>query len=741
MAQFRAVAAGFVVAMTVSSWAFAGQGTTSGQTATQAGTAKPPEQGQKPPAKPEEKKPDEQITRKEDVVVSASKTEQQLVDAPVTMTVINERTLALSPSANYADILRNVPGTNITQISSRDINVNQRGATSSLATGQLTVVDGRSVYLDFFGFTMWEFVPNDLDQVKQIEVIRGPASAVWGANALTGVVSFITKTPREMAGESVTLGVGTFNTDTNHNGAKNGTMFYVRGTYAQAVNDRWAYKINAGFYDTDAMARPTGLIPNGGTTAYPAFTNEGTQQPRFDARVDYDFADGISKLVMSGGYSETSGMMNTGIGPFRIEPGAMLGFWQATYTRKAMRLAAFMNVLDGAATNVVSVDQSGNLLGLTFAPKTFDVEYGDTMLLGSHNALTYGGNVRLNRFELSIAPGQDSRNEGGAYVQDEFVINDHFRVVGGVRVDKFSSIDHVVASPRVAFVYKPDSAQSVRVSYNRAYRAPSMVNNYLDTTVATALPLGLLNPAFGNAVFYVPTHAVGNPNLKEESVDAYELAYTGYIGKRSLVSAAVYYTNYKDGIYFTETGVWTAPPPGFPIPPPAGNFAWAALMAQGIIFPSGYTYSNLGAVENKGVELGLDHMFNDTFAGFINYAFQSDPIPTFPNLTPEQSLKEINHPSKHQFNVGVTFNTARVFGQFAVSHASGAFWQDVLDSRYHGNTQPYTSVNGAFGVKFDGGRYALSVKATNLGNQSIQQHIFGDIIKRQVVGEFKITLR
>jgi hypothetical protein len=72
MAQFRAVAAGFAVAMTVSSWAYAGQGTTSGQTgstATQAGTAKPPEQGQKPPAKPEEKKPDEQITRKEDVVV------------------------------------------------------------------------------------------------------------------------------------------------------------------------------------------------------------------------------------------------------------------------------------------------------------------------------------------------------------------------------------------------------------------------------------------------------------------------------------------------------------------------------------------------------------------------------------------------------------------------------------------------------------------------------------------------
>jgi outer membrane receptor protein involved in Fe transport len=750
MAAFRPVSAGFLVALALSSPVYAGQ-TGTGQTgsATTQGTAKPADPTQKPAAKPADPtqkpapKPDDpQITRKEDVVVSASKTEQQLVDAPVTMTVINSQTLALSPSANYADILRNVPGTSVSQISARDININQRGATSSLATGQLTVVDGRSVYLDFFGFTMWEFVPNDLDQIKQIEVIRGPASAVWGANALTGVVSFITKTPREMAGESMTFGIGSFNTDLNHNGAENGTMFYARGTYAQAVNDRWAYKINAGYYDTDALARPTGLIPNGGTTAYPSFTNEGTQQPRFDARVDYDFADGIGKLVMSGGYGTTSGMMNTGIGPFRIEKGASLGYWQATYTRKAMRLQTFMNILDGSATNVVSVDPTGQPVNLTFAPKTFDVEFGDTHLLGTHNALTYGGNVRLNRFELSIAPGENSRNEGGGYIQDELIVNDHMRIVAGGRVDKFSSIDHAVFSPRVAVVFKPTTDQSIRVSYNRAYRAPSMVNNHLDTVVATPLPLGLVNPAFGNAVFYVPTAAVGNPDLKEESVDAYELAYTGYVGKRSLVTAAVYYTKYKDGIYFTETGIWTTAPPGFPgLGPFPPNAIWAGLLAQGIVFPSGYTYSNLGTVENKGVEVGLDSMLNQTFAAFINYAYQSEPIPSFPNLTHDQALQEINLPSKHQVNAGLTWNTAHVFGQVSVSHASDAFWQDVLDARYHGATKPYTSVNGAFGVKFQGGRYMASVRATNLGNQQIQQHIFGDVIKRQVVGEFKVSLK
>ena len=103
-----------------------------------------------------------------------------------------------------------MPGVNITQISARDVNVTSRGATSSLATSQLTVVDGRSVYQDFFGFTMWDFVPSNLDEIKRIEVIRGPASAIWGANALNGVVNVITKSPREMLGTSVTFGVGGF---------------------------------------------------------------------------------------------------------------------------------------------------------------------------------------------------------------------------------------------------------------------------------------------------------------------------------------------------------------------------------------------------------------------------------------------------------------------------------------------------------------------------------------------------
>src|SRR6476659_3818480 len=202
---------------------------------------------------------------KETVVVSASKIEQQLVNAPATMTVIPTMAIQVSSANNYADILRSVPGLNVTQISARDINVTSRASTSSLATTQLTLLDGRSLYQDFFGFTMWDFMPVNLNDIKRIEVVRGPASAVWGANAMNGVINVITKSPRENPGTTVTFGAGGFPRDVAGHPADAGWLYYVNATHAQAVNDRWSYRASAGAFTQDALPRPTGVIPGSPT--------------------------------------------------------------------------------------------------------------------------------------------------------------------------------------------------------------------------------------------------------------------------------------------------------------------------------------------------------------------------------------------------------------------------------------------------------------------------------------------
>jgi outer membrane cobalamin receptor len=144
------------------------------------------------------------------VVVTASRREEQLVNAPATMTVITEETIATAPALSITDMLRRVPGLNIVVTSARDVNVTSRGATGTLSDSTLVLLDGRSIYQDFFGSVLWDFVPIDMSEIKRIEVIRGPASAVWGANAMTGVINVITKTPREMPGTTVAVRFGQF---------------------------------------------------------------------------------------------------------------------------------------------------------------------------------------------------------------------------------------------------------------------------------------------------------------------------------------------------------------------------------------------------------------------------------------------------------------------------------------------------------------------------------------------------
>ena len=738
-----------IVAMAVTLVAFTAQlGAQAAPPQTPAKPAPAPAPAQTPP--PPQKPP----TYEETVVVSASKTEQKIVDAPATMSVFTPMMLENTPAASYSDLLRGVPGVNVTQLSARDMNITSRAATGSLTTSQLAVLDGRSLYQDFFGFIMWDFMPANLSEIKQIEVIRGPASAVWGANAMSGVVNIIAKSPREMRGGNVTFGAGMFDKSvTKGDGAKRGNQFFTNGTWADVINPEWSYKVSAGYYSSDAFARPTGLVPNGGTTAYPAFTNEGTKQPKFDARLDRDFTDG-SKLTFSGGIAGTSGIMETGVGPFRIKDGTRMSFGKVGYTNKAFHVQAFMNALDGEAPGLLSTGLDGQPVVFLFNTHTFDLEAGDSRALGK-NVLTYGGNIRYNKFDLTLAPGETSRSEGGGYLQDELFVNDHVRIVAGARLDKFSSISKAVFSPRVALVLKPASNQTFRVSYNRAFRAPSLINNNFDLTITNPLPLAAVNAALkfnlfpATSSFMVPTHAGGNKNLTEEHVDAYEISYTGKISERSLFSAAFYVNKTANSIFFTvgesysplvpPTG-WTTMPQWAALGPAGGPTAlavWRAIQTSANL-PKEYTYKNLGTETNKGLELGLDSALGDDMTWYINYSYQAQPKPEFPGLTDAQALAEVNLPAKHRFNYGITSSIGRIFYTMNASFVGKAFWQDVLDARYSGTTPRYAVTNLVIGSVFN--KTTIQVRVNNLSNAKVQQHIFGDIMKRSIVAELKINM-
>jgi outer membrane receptor protein involved in Fe transport len=709
------------------------------------------------------------------VVVSASRSDEKLIDAPATMTVIPASVLASTPAQNYGDLLRSVPGVNVIQMSARDVNVTSRQNTGTLSNSQLVLLDDRSIYLDFFGFVAWDFLPSNLSDVKQIEVIRGPASAVWGANALTGVVNVITKSPREAPGETASISFGGFSRDAGSTAGKGmGGIFGANAAVAQAPNSRWSYRLSAGYYSSDALPRPTGQIPlitdprdptaTVGGAHYPAdatgapgtaFQNSGTSQPKFDARVDQEINDG--RITYASGVAGTSGIVHTGIGPFDIQSGSYMGYAKVNYRKRGLKLNAFTNFTSAEAPNLLLVDPTtAKPLQLDFSTQTYDFEAADTRQAGSRQVFTYGGNVRRNNFDITIAPAAENRTELGAYVQDEIFL-DPVRLTLGGRVDKFGNLSDPVFSPRLAAVFKVVEDHSIRVSFNRAFRSPSVINNYLDIPFVTPVDLSglapLLPPPAQGLVaqpFPLVVHAVGSEvpingqaqkELIQESLTAYEVAYTGAVnGGRTTLGAAFYVNDMDNNNNFvtlpTTLDPYTPsnPPPGWQL----GPAVLAAMAARGIYLPrTAFTYLNLGPTRQKGLELSVDHRVNRAVTAFANYSWQGKPIVLDdPNPYPTE---ELAIPPTNRFNIGMNADAMRWLGSVSVNYSDQAFWSDVLTAAYHGYTDAYTMLNGSFGWKWAGGKVTTLIKGTNLTNEHIQQHVFGDIITRSLVGEVRFN--
>jgi len=723
--------------------------------------------------------------RGEEVVVTATKTETSLINAPATMSLVTEEQILNSPAQNYGDLLRSVPGLNVIQMSARDININGRQASGTLSASQLVVLDGRSIYLDFYGFTLWDWIPSNPQDIKQIEIVRGPASAVWGANALTGVVNIITKTPRENQGLNLSLTGGLFNRDAGSTaGEGSGQNVGVGASYAHAANDTWSYKVSGGYFFSDPFPRPAGTIPRtthpldssiatGGAT-YPAdrqpasqgeraFQNTSTSQPKFDLRVDQDLSNG-GRVTYAGGYAGTEGIIHTGIGPFDIQSGSHMSYGRVGYGKGAFKLNGFVNLVDADAPSLLLPDPQGNPVNLTFKTETYDLEVGNSNVFHGNNILTYGGNARRNNFDTSLTPNSEDRNEFGAYLQDEIFFG-KFRFALGARVDKFGNIEDPVFSPRLMVMYKPLAQHSIRASYNRAFQSPSVVNNYLNQPIigrvldfrplAPALPLlGPAGPIIAPIVtkpFPLIVNNIGNPNLKEQSIDAYEIAYTGNFGAKTTVGFAVYTNKTNDSINFVSL-VDNPTFPGFtlysPVDPPPGmtgqqltiiNTLLRAVGQPALALPkNGAPYLNLGPIRNRGFEISLDQSITNAWSAFVNYSYQDDPKP----LTPDADqlpypISEVNVPPANRFNAGVNFSDRRVTGSLSLSYADKAFWTDVLDLTYAGYSDGYTMVNASVGVRWADGKITTSLKATNLLDQDIQQHVFGDIMKRTIIGEVR----
>ena len=128
-------------------------------------------------------------------VVSASRLAQSPLDAPNSTVVVTEQDIRLTGITNLGELLRRVAGVELMTLTPGDSQLSIRGLNQRLSNKVLVLIDGRSVFLDFLAATLWTVIPIALEDIERIEVIRGPASALYGADAFSGVINILLKKP------------------------------------------------------------------------------------------------------------------------------------------------------------------------------------------------------------------------------------------------------------------------------------------------------------------------------------------------------------------------------------------------------------------------------------------------------------------------------------------------------------------------------------------------------------------
>jgi outer membrane receptor protein involved in Fe transport len=645
---------------------------------------------------------DQPPTYAETVVVTASRVEESILDAPVAMTVVGPEQVASSPAASVAELLQGVGGLNVIQLNAREFQIAGRQASGVLGQGQLVLLDGRPVNNGNSGM-FWDQLPIDLDDVDRIEILHGPASMVWGANAMSAVINIRTKAPRDVQGLRLTTGVG-------ERGVAFGSLRFA------GAKDKASYRLSGGYYRADGWERPTTFPDGSPMTGYLVYSNPWVSQPKADVRVDYDLGD-RRMLTVHGGYAGSSGMSFSGDLPLEFLRGFSSGFADVSYSAPSMDARISWGRSGGKYRSLT--DSSIHSVSSTYPTAELNLRRA----VGTHQLLVAGLSGRLDSWHLEVVPRRTSRHEAGGYVEDQIFLGQRVRLNVGGRFDwiQFSGPS---ASPRASLLFKPAAGQSVHVAVSRGYRVPTPIENFVDFTAA--YPLDAI-PGY-----LVPYTVVGNDELHETPNVGIEAGYTGELSRRHAVQATVYRSTTSGLIQSAPVGFYSPeqPPPGWPFP---------AAFVPRLALPSTFSYINTGTLRNQGVELTMNSRWPRSIWTSLAYTFQATPRLT--DVNPAAQIP-VNRPPRHQASGVLGWSVAPWRGSIGVNYAARAFWADVFpaDPRLTGYSGSYTMVNASAAYRLPRKPVELVVDATNMFDRKIQQHVYGDVIRRSVVASVRIDV-
>ena len=512
----------------------------------------------------------------EPVTTSATGSPQRASKVPANMEIITAEDIRRSGARDIPGVLRHIVDVDLLQWGTDDTDVSVRGYNQAYSQRLLVLINGRQVYADYYSFTPWSTLPIELASIRQIEVVKGPSSALFGLNAVDGVINIITYNPLYDDKDAVAVAGGT----------QDLTQESAVATFK--LDDRAAARISAGNRSDSDFS-----------TAVPA--SMGTR-PRMDNnRTAVDF-DGVISATDTVQLRFEASHVN--VGQFEVDPGylAQYSTFVANSARAQLLADTHLGLWEASAyENQIEQRSSPVVLGtpLDFVNRLAVFKIQDIFKLGSDHAFRAAVEYRSDAVDTSsIEGGTISNDVLSASAMWEWSVTHSFSVTSAARVDQlrlgrsgtvpigypFSNSDWDRISDEISynlgFVWQLDSLDVVRVLTGRGVLVPNLVE-------------------LGALVIQTPyLNLTGVPSLNPTDVKNYELDWDRPISQL--------HAQFRGSVFYKDT---------------ANIFD----VAGAFILTSGVPYSvpsNIGESYAHGFTLGLKGVVFDNWRWGLNYRFE-----------------------------------------------------------------------------------------------------------------------
>lgn len=645
----------------------------------------------------------------DEMVVSATRSEKKLLDTAASVSVITDKDLNKMHINNLDEAFVKIPGVYVGRLSGIGSTTSQtvmRGVNA--ANSVAVLVDGVQVNDSYNGSVTWSAIP--VDMVKRVEVLRGPASVLYGGNALAGVINIITKDV-DKTSVNLKLSYGSNNTQ-NHS-------LYVAGK----ASDKLDFNVNYEKKKTDGYITDPVLSSKAVFGAETTTTNTGAKRwiignkgkRQWDENTvgvgfKYHFDESKSlaldftKNEYEYSYSAPTSYFGDDIikkaGTYFSTPGEKASNkYNMTYNDNENGWKAVVGYSDQYKQHDTSISKATD----SSKPNTrfsFDLQKNQT--ISANNNAVFGLNYRKDEMDATVYKLADKFNSDSkiavdsmasgtnksfsAYIMDEHKFSDRWTATAGLRYDKWSTDGRILLpnkteainydestydnwSPSLSVMYKPEADSSVYLSWGKAFEAPSLYRMY--------------SSSYSSNVYNI-----ANPNLKPQKAETFELGYKKDLNNKSAIGVSVYDTKYKGLLYKNSLGV-----------------------VDGM---NATCYQNAGEAEAKGFELELNHNFDDKWSAFLNYTYQNPVIKKALKATEKD--KYVTAIPKEVFRAGVTYSDDKWSGMLTGEYISKRFSKtdnsDTVNGVY-GSYDPYFIMNMDISYSFNK-NYTLTASVNNI---------------------------